>query len=258
MISRRRDLSVFGIILPLAALISSSVFADDLYDAARRRDVDRALTLLEFGANPNIRSPYDGPLHVAARLGQSELVIALLKAGADIELSGYGGAHPLHAAALAGQKEIVSILLERGAQVDTLDNVGRTPLMTFVSGEAVDTETLRILLAAGADPNRADAGSHFYALDYAAIQGRADETAILVAAGANVNAKDGLYGRAPLHYAMGCDVVRGTQEVVQFLIEHGADVNARDLAGMTPLDYAKIYSPNNGLLHQILKAAGAH
>ncbi|MFO0990843.1 MAG: ankyrin repeat domain-containing protein [Hyphomicrobiales bacterium] len=254
---RHRSLAAFGAVLMLAALPAVPVSADELYDAVRTGNVSRALTLLESGADPNIRSPYDGPLHVAARLGQSELVIALLKAGSDIELSGYGGAHPLHAAALAGQKEIVSILLERGAQVDALDNVGRTALMTFVSGEAVDTGTLRILLTAGADPNRADAGSHLYALDYAVIQGRADESAILVAAGADVNSKDSLFGKSPLHYATGYDAVHGTQEVVQFLIEHGADVNARDFAGITPLDYAKIYSPNNGLLHQILKAAGA-
>ena len=73
--------------------------------------------------------------------------------------------------------------------------------------------------------------------------GRADEAALLVAAGANVNAKDSLSGKSPLHHAMACKAKRGNQEVVQFLIDHGADVNARDNAGMTPLDYAKNYAP---------------
>lgn len=262
MTSQRSSLPVFGIILVLAALSANSATADDLYDAVSLSNVSRALTLLRSGADPNIHSPYDGPLHQAARLGPPELVIALLESGADIELSGYGGAHPLHAAALAGQKKIVSILLERGAKVDALDNVGRTPLMTFVSGEAPDIGTLKILLAAGADPNRADGSVHLFALDYAAMHGRADEAALLVAAGADVNAKDSLYGETALHYAITCSHIahismRGSQGFVQFLIGHGADVNAQDRDGQTPLDYARDYAPNNGLLRQILTAAGA-
>jgi ankyrin repeat protein len=184
-------------------------------------------------------------------------VTALLDAGANIELQGYGGSRPLHAATLAGQKKLVSILLERGAKVDSLDNVGRTPLLTFVSGEGADVGTLKILLAAGADPNLMDAAAHLYALHYAAMLGRVDETILLVTAGADVNAKDKLYGKTPLHYATGCTSQHGGQEVVEYLIEHGADVNAKDNAGMTPLDYAKQNAPNNGLLHQILSAAGA-
>lgn len=255
---RHRSLAAFSAILALAAFSAQSVSADELYEAVRMGNVSRALALLESGADPNIHSPYDAPLHVAARLGQPELVIALLEAGADIELSGYGGAHPLHAATLAGQKKIVSILLDRGARVDALDNVGRTPLLTFVSGETADTGSLKLLLAAGADPNLVDAPSHLYALDYAAMLGRLDEIVLLVAAGADVNVKDSLYGKSPLHYATGCDVLHGGQEVVKFLIDHGADVNAKDYAGLTPLAYATQFAPNNGLLHEILKAAGAH
>jgi ankyrin repeat protein len=190
------------------------------------------------------------------------MVIALLEAGADIELPGYGGVHPLHAAVLAGQNKIVSILLERGARVDALDNVGRTPLMTLISGEAGgDIEPLKMLLAAGANPNFIDGAVHLYALDYAAMQGRADEAALLIAAGADVNAKDSLYGKSPLHYAIRphCPIgLTGNPVVIQFLIDHGADVNAKDYNGMTPLDYAKLYAPNSGFLHEILKEAGAH
>lgn len=248
---------VFGPAAVIAVFLTGPVSAGELYDAVKTRDVDRVLMLVHSGADPNQRSPYDGPLHVAARLGPLEMVVTLLEAGADTELAGYGGIHPLHAAALAGQTKIVSILLERGAKVDALDNVGRTPLMTFVSGAVGDVGVLRILLAAGADPNLIDGAAHLYALHYAAMQGRVDETALLVAAGADVNAKDSLYGKSPLHYAMDCDSMRGTQAVVQFLIDHGADVNARDLNGMTPLDYARRYAPNNGLLHEILNRAGA-
>src|SRR5262245_6443077 len=135
MTSRCRSLSAVTIAAVMAALAIGSVSANDLYDATKTRDVNRVLALLSSGANPNERSPYDSPLHMAVRFGPPEMVIALLEAGANIELPGYGGVHPLHAAVLAGQNKIVSILLERGARVDALDNLGRTPLMTLISGE---------------------------------------------------------------------------------------------------------------------------
>jgi ankyrin repeat protein len=256
-------MACFRLTVPMAIIgvvpfLTGHVFATELYDATKAKAVARVQTLLDSGADPNHRSPYDGPLHVAARLGPPELVITLLDGGADIELKGYGGTHPLHAAVLAGQKGIAAMLLARGAKVDALDNVGRTPLISLISSAPDDIGSLKILLAAGADPNLVDGASHLYALDYAAMQGRVDVTALLVSAGADVNAKDPLYGKSPLHYAMDCHTQRGTHDVVQYLIDHGADVNARDRNGMTPLDYAKQYSPNNGLLHQILHAATAH
>jgi ankyrin repeat protein len=253
----RPSVPVLGITVVIAFFLASSAFATDLHEAVKAKDVARVQALVNAGADPNKRSPYDSPLHVAVRFGPPELVIALLDAGADIELTGYGGIHPLHGAAQAGQNKILSVLLARGARVDALDNVGRTPLMTFVSGAVGDAASLKLLLAAGADPNLVDGATHLYALHYTAMQGRIDETILLVTAGANVNAKDSLYGKSPLHFAMDCHAQRGAQEVVQFLIDHGADVNAKDNNGMTPLQYAKQYAPNYGLLHQTLKTAGA-
>ena len=248
---------VLGTTAVIALFLAGSACATDLYDAAKAKDVALVQALVDAGADPNKRSPYDGPLHVAARFGPPELVTALLDAGADIELKGYGGMHPLHAAALAGQNKILSMLLARGAKVDSLDNVGRTPMMTFVSGAGDDIASLKTLLAAGADPNLEDGSTHLCALHYTAIQGRIDEAVLLVTAGADVNAKGSLSGKSPLHYAMNYYARSGAPEIVQFLIDNGADVNAKDNNGMTPLQYAKIYAPNSGLLHQMLKMAGA-
>src|SRR5262249_20575456 len=149
--------------------------ASDLCDAAKGRDVERVALLLTSGANPNERCPYDGPLHIAARLGSVEIVGALVGAGANLELEGYGGIRPLHAAALAGQAAVASILLENGASIDPPDNLGRTPLLTLVSAGAGDLPTLKILIAAGANPNLVDGATYLFALDYAAIGGRVEE-----------------------------------------------------------------------------------
>ena len=49
--------------------------------------------------------------------------------------------------------------------------------------------------------------------------------------GADVNSKDN-YGNTPLHYA----VLGGHTEIAELLIAEGADVNARRDDGMTPVD----------------------
>jgi hypothetical protein len=59
---------------------------------------------------------------------------------------------------------------------------------------------------------------------------------LLLARGANVNAKDG-YDSTPLHLAAG----GGHKEVVELLLAKGANVNAKDRRGQTPLDLAEYY-----------------
>ena len=79
-----------------------------------------------------------------------------------------------------------------------------------------------------------------------------------LAAGADVNAKDGI-GWTPLHSAAG----RGRKEVNELLITNGADVNAKDAAGNTPLDLsiskletADLLRKHGGKTGEELKAEG--
>ena len=74
-----------------------------------------------------------------------------------------------------------------------------------------------------------------------------------------MNAKDNLFGGTPLHYAIAnCKfALKSHMEVAQLLIKRGADVNAKDANGLTPLDYAKRFAPNAGLLQMLLVQAGA-
>lgn len=255
-------LSVFAVICFAANFsffLVGPAFATDLTDAVKAGNAARVALLLDSGADPNKRSPYNGPLHDAARTGSAEIASILIRAGADIELPGFGGVHPLHAAAMAGQPEVVSILLKSGAKVDSIDNTGRTPLLAYLSGDVSDIPTLVALLEGGANPNQLDGPLPAHPLDYAAMNGRADVADILIAFGANIDAKDNYFGETPLHLAIyvGQDVPAVQMEVAQLLIERGADVNAKDKNGLTPLDYAKRYVPNAGLLQVLLTAAGA-
>jgi ankyrin repeat protein len=256
---RRSNCSVFCLAAMIACLQIGQASATDLIDAVRAGNIGRVELLLDSGADPNKRSPYNGPLHDAARIGSAETAAILIRAGADVELSGFGGVRPLHSAALAGQAKVVSLLLASGAKIDSRDNTGRTPLLSFMSGNVADVSTLIALLEGGADPNLLDGPVPYHPLDYAALHGRADMADLLIAFGANMNAKDNLRGETPLHYAIAaCQFApHGHLEVAQLLIERGADVNVKDDNGLTPLDYAKRYAPNAGMLQLLLTGAGA-
>ena len=250
---------VLALILTAILAAAGPVAADDLAVAVKARDAKQVLVLLKGGADPNRHSSYGGAINVAAALGPAEIVVALLDAGADPQMRGFGGVSPLHAAALSGQSAIVGILVDRGAQIDALDNLGRTPLLTYASGAAHNLDVLRILLKAGANPNAAERTTNMSALDYIAIQGRTDEAELLVIAGANVNDRDSLFGQTPLHFATDCcNAAIGNHDMVRFLIAHGADVNAKDVNGYTPLGYVRRCASHSGLMVDILSKAGAY
>jgi hypothetical protein len=71
------------------------------------------------------------------------------------------------------------------------------------------------------------------ALRRAAEKGSDGVVALLLAKGADVNARDG-YGFTPLHLA----VSEGHEQIVGLLLSHGANVNAKLKDGETPLHYA--------------------
>jgi ankyrin repeat protein len=65
--------------------------------------------------------------------------------------------------------EGVDALIKAGARVDTANDAGETPLITAVHRR--DTQMMRVLLQAGADPDRAD-NSGRSAREYAELEGR--------------------------------------------------------------------------------------
>ena len=88
-------------------------------------------------------------LHIAATLGQTEVVTLLLEAGADVNVAGGDeGTQPLSRAAWAGFPDTVKALIARGADLNAEDRSGRTALWyAAVTGRQ---DIVRILLDAGA------------------------------------------------------------------------------------------------------------
>jgi hypothetical protein len=119
-------------------------------------------TQLPEGPAPMPGVAGDGPSWVLgqlALLGRTEIVGALLDAGADVDARGWSNFTPLDQAAMHGRADTVRLLVHRGADVSdcAFDEHGVTPLDCAVWGVSNNPapdgdypETVRILMAAGA------------------------------------------------------------------------------------------------------------
>jgi ankyrin repeat protein len=157
-------------------------------DAAMRGDRADVLTLIKQGADVNAPQG-DGvtALHWAARQGDTELVTALVGAGANARAATRLGAYtPLHLAAERGAAPIVKTLLRAGALVDARTSTGATALM--LAAASGDTQTIAALLDKGADVNAREDDRFQTPLIFAAANNRLDAVTLLIARGADKNA----------------------------------------------------------------------
>ncbi len=124
--------------------------------------------------------------------------------------------------------------------------------------EAGNIEAVKQAIAAGKDVNSEDECCGVTPLHYATRWGRKEIAELLIAKGADVNAK-AKYGDTPLHgaiYANGTYLEEtGRKEMIELLIAKGADVNAKDEGGKTPLHFATGYGRNE--IVELLIAKGA-
>ena len=88
-------------------------------------------------------------LHIAALLGQVDVLERLLKAGDDVNITDDSGRTALHYAAQTGNSEIAQVLIRNGADVNLEDTSGLKPLALAIKGGKNDV--VRTLLTAGAE-----------------------------------------------------------------------------------------------------------
>ena len=245
------DLAIANTLIRKGAKVNAAtdLGVTPLWVAAANSSAVMVQRLLGARADPNIAPPTGGyPLMVAARLGNAEAVRALLAHGADPNAKEAAhGQTALMWAAAEHHSDVVRLLLAAHADVrarsaswkqsvllccqyyeddedgsTVVNKGGFTPLM--FAAQAGDTESVKLLLAAGAVINDTAADST-NALVIAAHLGRSDTAAFLLNAGADPNLAGA--GYTALHVA----ATRGDISLIKALLDHGADINARQRLG---------------------------
>jgi ankyrin repeat protein len=92
----------------------------------RDGEVELARSLLQAGANPNLREKDQPALLEAVTLRDPEVVRLLLERGADLKSVDSSGTTALMVAAFNGDVQIAKMLLDHGASPATRDGAGVT------------------------------------------------------------------------------------------------------------------------------------
>ena len=140
----------------------------------------------------------------------------------------------LEEAILQHDQAAAEALIKAGADPNSRDGHARTPLHAAAATDSHgQVEVVRLLLTHGADPNsRDDSGAS--PLDEAAWGGSVDKVALLLDAGAKIDARDTKTGATPLNEA----AFMGHVSVVKLLVARGADAGIKDRAGFSPVENA--------------------
>lgn len=244
--------------------------------AITQRDAESVRLLLDAGADPQTRRlSGESMLMLAAASGNIDIAGALLEHGVAIDSRDpHYGQTALMFAARAGHPAMVTLLLEQGADVDAATDIGETPdwigpnsVPGFGFGEGIirggvpedrgrreptpggmtpllyaarhgHMEVARLLLARGADIDRAEANDIFPLL-MAISNDQVPMAHFLLEQGARINGQD-WYGRSPLWeavnvrnlYVHNATFKNGIDRepylpLIRALLEAGAEVNAR-------------------------------
>ena len=117
-------------------------------------------------------------LHIVTRNRNSTWLGFLLSKGADPNVGDANGDTPLILAARVGYSEGVARLLMKKPQVDKANKLGETPLIVAV--QARQPAIVKMLLEAGANPDKQDHASGYSARDYARRETRSTEMLRLI------------------------------------------------------------------------------
>jgi ankyrin repeat protein len=201
--------------------------------------------LLDRGAGLNLNTHYGFSLQQhfhyeleVNMIGKDRLLAAEVLLEARLRADAEAVARQqLMTAVTAADSVAVKELLEAGASVDERSprlngfNDGHTPLL--VACRDGHTDIVRQLLAAGADVNAVEPVFGAVPLHKAVYNGHADITRLLVEAPDVVLGVQGATnGYSPLHDALW----HGFEECARILVEAGAELRTRGHDGKTPLD----------------------
>lgn len=207
------------------------------YDAAREQNVAALESLIKrVGDVDMIDSKGRTLLYLSSLNGYLGFVETLLSKGADPlhQVSWKDDQTALHASASQGHVEIMKLLLKTGMDVDIETRHGVTPLILAARNARPDAVVC--LVAQRADVSHKDSNKKTVLHDMIDSQRQGDFTEtlkVLLDAGADVNAKSAL-GETPLMQMCQLNNLEG----VQILLERGANPTTQNKYGVTVLQYA--------------------
>lgn len=171
-------------------------------------------------------------LCVSATAGRADVVDALIKAGAKVDLANGAGLTPLMLAARNGRVELANALIGAGASKEAVDRRGRPLLFHAVRGG--HTGFVSLLLIQGANVNATDENNRT-PLMLAAEDGQLELVNLLIESKSDVNARDLKVGQTPLMAA----AIGGHDAVVTALLKAGADPALKDNDGRLARELAE-------------------
>ncbi|MCJ1402490.1 hypothetical protein MMC11_005710 [Xylographa trunciseda] len=236
----------------------------DFIIAVGRGTEEEALELLEKGANPDVKHYRDlrfriRALDLAAMVNRPAMIFLLLRHGADIKLVDPGLPVIL---VMANFVEPLRVLLENGLDIN-ITWTGWVETALSCAADRNQVETVRMLLAFNADPNKEIAKKPEYQLwpsgrpplSCAAANGNEELVELLLAAGADIQMPSvSNRGFTPLHHA----AATGQPHMIRLLVRHGADIEAANYDDVTPILTAITYHRESAFLELVSLGACIH
>ncbi|MDB9372166.1 ankyrin repeat domain-containing protein [Nodularia sphaerocarpa] len=198
-------------------------------------NIDMVRLLVENGADVNALDTYKRTvLGLTVQSGNLEKIKFLLDAGADINYQTPNG-YDVLIDAMYGRDitknenllAIIDLLIKRGAKLTGVSDYGESALIRASRTGRFDA--VKILLAAGADPQQLQ----WTELIYAIVFGSLADVERLIAQGANLSAID-VYGRTPWLFSLQV----GDLAKAKLLLPSASNDYEQTNCGRTPLMYA--------------------
>lgn len=181
-------------------------------------------------------SRYSGILAAAAR-GDTKRIEALIGKGEKPDARDSYGRTPLHVAAYGGHHEAMRVLVAAGADPNALEN-DRYDIVT-IAAVANDLPTLKVALSLGASAKNITSRYDGTALIAAAHLGHAEVVRTLIRSGAPLDHVNNLGWTALIESIVLGDGGPRHTDTLRVLVEAGANVKLADRNGQTPLSLAR-------------------